>query len=295
MLEIARVVGIHPESYAVDIVVLRTGTRLSAVQVLSPMAGSAFGHADLPKPDLTTPADPYATERTERDIFAVVAMADRLPLVIGFLFPQVAQCLFPDVERAVHRHCSDVYSTIDSEGNTEWRHPSGTRIRVGTTPEHDDLTGRDYDGRWAIERNTDKAVHLRVEVHNAGSKVATIDVDPSGNVLLDHDGNLTINTRGATQVNVEGTTTVASGGAAVVQAPSVTLDTPQATCTGKLTVQGLLTYQSGMVGQGGSGATAKINGSIEVEGGDVTADEISLKLHRHTEQGDGAPTSAPHP
>ena len=63
----------------------------------------------------------------------------------------------------------------------------------------------------------------------------------------------------------------------------VTVDCPQTTFTGAVTVQGLLTYQSGMVGSGsaGGGSTATITGSIQVTSGDVTADGISLKHHTH--------------
>ena len=68
----------------------------------------------------------------------------------------------------------------------------------------------------------------------------------------------------------------------VQAATSLTFDTPQATFTGAVTTQGLLTYQSGMTGSGGSGSTATINGSIKVTGGDVVADGISLKTHTHT-------------
>ena len=50
--------------------------------------------------------------------------------------------------------------------------------------------------------------------------------------------------------------------------------------SGVVTVQGLLTYQAGMVGSGGSGATAAISGDVIVSGGDVKADEISLKEHK---------------
>lgn len=73
---------------------------------------------------------------------------------------------------------------------------------------------------------------------------------------------------------------------------SVTLDTPDTFCKGKLTVDGLLTYKGGMAGSGGDGAAAKITGNMQVTDGDMTADGIGLKAHHHTEQGDGAPTSA---
>ncbi|HCE6987353.1 TPA: phage baseplate assembly protein V [Pseudomonas aeruginosa] len=101
---------------------------------------------------------------------------------------------------------------------------------------------------------------------------------------------------GAMNIVCKGVANLTADGDVTVKAPSVTLDTPQTTCTGKLTVEGLLSYNGGMVGKGGSGgAAASISGTVEVTGGDVKADEISLKQHRHKEQGDGSPTSAAMP
>ena len=58
-----------------------------------------------------------------------------------------------------------------------------------------------------------------------------------------------------------------------------------------LTVNGLLTYTAGMAGSGGGGAAATISGSLKATG-DISAGAISLQNHTHTEQGDGALTSA---
>ena len=69
-----------------------------------------------------------------------------------------------------------------------------------------------------------------------------------------------------------------------VKASSVTLDAPETTVTGNLTIGGALA-------QGGSGASnATFGGQVHAQG-DVTAGGISLQGHTHTEQGDGAPTS----
>lgn len=92
---------------------------------------------------------------------------------------------------------------------------------------------------------------------------------------------------GALTVVIKGPVTLTANGAVLVQAPEVTLDTPNTTCTGALLVQGRLTYQGGMTGSGGTGAAASITG-------EVVADGISLTTHTHTEQGDGQETSAPH-
>jgi phage baseplate assembly protein V len=54
---------------------------------------------------------------------------------------------------------------------------------------------------------------------------------------------------------------------AVVQASgSITCDTPQTTFTGAVTVEGLLTYRSGLRGAGGAGASAIIDGDIQATG-----------------------------
>src|SRR5690606_3869996 len=150
---------------------------------------------------------------------------------------------------------------------------------IGTEAEHEDLTGKDFDQKWAIQRNTDKAVHLQVTVKNAGDQKASLNIDPEGNVTVQHVGNLSVETGGDADVsvtgnatvNVGGKTNVVSEGDATVKAPNVTIDSPQTTCTGDLEVQGNVT------------AT-----------GDVTAGTISLKQHTHTGNL-GSPTSPPIP
>lgn len=46
----------------------------------------------------------------------------------------------------------------------------------------------------------------------------------------------------------------------------VTIDAPEAECTGNLLVKGKLTYQGGMTGSGGAGAAAVIAGNVQVDG-----------------------------
>lgn len=94
------------------------------------------------------------------------------------------------------------------------------------------------------------------------------------------------------------TATLPAGGRADITAPAsvivrsadITLDAPQTSTTGALTVQGLLTWQAGMVGSGASGAGAEmvVAGTIRTSG-DVVASGISLVGHDH-EEGVGAPT-----
>ncbi len=92
-----------------------------------------------------------------------------------------------------------------------------------------------------------------------------------------------------------------AGSSAVVKAGgSITIDAPTTTVTGKLVVQGSLSFMGGMSGSGGAGGpVATLDGSMNIRGGglrvsdDVMAGNVSLKGHTHQEQGDGAPTSPP--
>lgn len=261
MLRLARVVDVHPEDNSVDLVMLDDGSRYVAVQVLAIGASGNTGLVDLPLPNQTSNKWGLA-EATERDVRAVVSMVTGktmgtpIPIVLGLLYPQVNGMLFDDVNRRIHRHASDFYTSVDDAGNVEAFHPSGTYLRIGSSPAHEDLTGQDFDHRWAIKRNTNSAPNLCITVKNAGSQVARINIDPDGNIDLTHTGNLTWQTDGNATVNidgnaavtiggnatvdVDGTTHVTSGGAATIEAPSVTLDTPATHCTGNLVVDGNL-------------------------------------------------------
>lgn len=288
MLDLARVVASHPEANAVDLVFLSSGRQVAGVQVMAGAAGAAHGLHDLPQPleQDVGPSDPFSAIGRAGDArmtLAVVAFYRELPVVLGFLFPQVAQCLFAERDRMVYRHASDLYFTIDAAGNAELSHPSGVFVRIGENPAHDDLTGRDFDARWAIERNTDRQPHLRVHLPHTD-----LHADPAGNLTVTHAGNLAVNTGGDAAVVVGGNTSVASGGVASVVAQSVVLDAPETRCTGNLTVTGTLlaagplVFAAGITGAGsGGGAIGTITGTLTIVDGDVKADGISLKAHVH--------------
>lgn len=86
-----------------------------------------------------------------------------------------------------------------------------------------------------------------------------------------------------------GTVIVNCNEARINAAGSVTLDTPATTCTGALTVQGLLTYQAGM---SGTGDTA-IAGSLSVAGGMSNNGTDVGAGHRHSGIEPGEKTSGP--
>ena len=303
MLRLARVTAAHPEDHSVDLLMIDDGSRYVGAQVLAPMAGTSFGFADLPAPSDLSDRWSMSAPR-DNEVMAVAAFTSGpVPVVLGFLFPQVNGVLFAEKNRRVDRHASDVYSTIDDAGNMEVYHPSGTYVRIGETAAHEDLTGKDFDGNWKVKRNTARAPHLQVVVAAAGVQKALIHIDPSGNATVELAGNLvttvagnaTIEVDGNASVQVAGTTSVDSGGAATVTAPSVTIDAAATTVTGTLTVSGQLTANAGLTANGnlGAGIAALINGAMAVSG-DVVGQGVSLKNHVHGGvQGGSSATGAP--
>lgn len=254
-MNLAKVVAIHPESNMVDLLVLDDNRRLAGVRVMSPEASSSSGMAGLVVPSSQNAPDPYAVAFDgARDTVACVGYYRGTPVVMGFLFPTVTQCLFVDLDRHLHRTASDFYHTVDGNGNAEWFHPSGAYIRVGTSPAHEDLTAKDFNKSWVIKRNTDKPVHIHIE--QAGG-VSSIDIAPDG----------------AIAIKTVSTALLDAAAGVTVKAPTVLVDSSDSHFTGKVTIDGLLTYSGGMAGSGG-GVAAAISG-------DVMANGISLISHTH--------------
>lgn len=232
-LVIGVVVATYPEGQSIDVLIGEDGSRLSNIQVMAPGGSSNTGRVDLPaigaalgeaRWDITGPVERY--------VRAVLAYYRGIPVCIGFLLPQITQMTFQRENFRVERHASDVYSTVNAAGDMETYHPSGTYLRIGASPAHEDLTARDFDRQWAIGNNTGAAVHAHLVVANAGNVVATIDIDPGGNVTLTHAGNLTtttagnatLNVSGALAVNVTGNVAVAAqGGVSVTAGGGVTV------------------------------------------------------------------------
>lgn len=220
----AVVVATHPEDYSVDLVITSTGQRLTGVQVISPNGSSRSGTVDLP----AVPARPSKwdiTQVTEQDVHAVVGFIGNMPVVTGFLYPQVSQMTFADPKLKMSRHQSDVYYAVDGNGNVELRHPSGAYIRMGETPDSVDLTSKNADKSLAIDRNTGRKVHLRVEL---SGNVAKLTMTPDGectleleksfnlhageNVNIKADGNISIEADGNISLKAGGMLNTESGG-----------------------------------------------------------------------------------
>lgn len=218
-LQPARVLRFHPHDGSCDVQLVRDGSQYTGVKVLAGMFTTSSGLADWHEPEGNAPNQPGS--RT-RDLVAVLGFVGESPVVIGFLPTEVSQLLFDRKNFRVNRHASDVYSTLDGQGNAEWAHPSGSFVRVATSPGHEDLTGQDFDGLWKITRNTDRDVWLAVQVANAGGVQALVTIDPAGNVALTHAGNLTVNTAGSATL---------TAGALTINAP-VAINGPSLTHNG---------------------------------------------------------------
>jgi hypothetical protein len=275
MIDLAKVVKVHWETHSVDLVMSVDGSTVSGVRVMSPMASSDSGLSDLAMPVTGNPQRLKAAKDNERDVLAVVSYFNGLPVVLGFLHPRASQILFKDQERMIDRHASDVYKTIDKNGNMELRHPSGLYIRIATDTAHEDLTGKDFNKKWKITKNTDKQVHLHIE--QAGG-VASIDIAPNGAIVVNTVSTLTATATGAA--------TVTSSASVTVNAATCTINAPSITLNGNTVVNGSLSQ-----GMGGAGGACTMLGPVTVSG-DVVAGGKSLDTHTHPDA-QGGNTGAP--
>lgn len=275
-LRLGVVVETHSDDNAVDMVMTDDGARITGAQLMSMGASGRTGTVDLPeiKPkgekwDITQ------RDKDQQDVLAIVGQLGRNPIVLGFIFPQVNQMLFKDGKLRFYRHQSDVMTTLDGDGNFQFTHPGGAYIRIGETPDKEDLADKNADKSLKPSRNTGRKVNIRIGL--ADDKVVfTLTPDGDAKLVMERDllieakGKADIKVTGNVTATIEGTTTVNSTGAvevntdasATVKAQSVTLDTPQTTCTGNLTVEGALSYGGGMSGSG-SGSVAVFNGPVE--------------------------------
>lgn len=176
---IAKVTRMVPEAHACDLIFLDNLGRSRMVQIMAGVTNST-GLVDLPVPTVDAQVSQRATKVA--DLYAVVMPVGGVPLVWGFLPPQVSQLMFKGRPNfRVMRHGSDVYSTLEDDGTYTMAWPNGTYLKVGAATAKEDLTGKDFDGQWAIKRNTAVAPHVHLVVADGtGAAKATLDIDPTG-------------------------------------------------------------------------------------------------------------------
>lgn len=259
------VVATHPEDHSVDLVMTDDHSRLAGVQVLTSNGNGAYGRNDLYAPEEKSGDAKWDLSKVgPKNPIAAVDFSGIMPVVTGFRYPQVNQMTFGEKNLRVDRHASEVYSTLNEAGDYEMAWPNGTFIRVGASPDHVDLNGKGTDSKFATEKNTGAATHLRVVLGNGGSVKADLHIDPSGNVTGTFQGKGDLTFIGDVTVNAPNVT-VNTQVATVNASESIELATPLVHCTQALTVDGLLTYKGGMTGSGG-GTAAAITGNMTLNG-----------------------------
>lgn len=219
------VVATHPGDHSVDLV-LSDGRRLTGVQVATPNGSARSGTFDMPAvPDRADKWD--ITKPNGQDQIALVDFVDGIPVVTGFLFPQVSQMTFDDPKMRVTRHQSDVMSSVDGDGNMQITHPSGAYIRFGETADVVDLAAKNTDASLATDRNAGRKLFMRVVVPGAFD----LKISPEGQLtftlakgaVIDAPDGITLNTP---LVNVPDGDVVASGISLVHHAHSGILPGP---------------------------------------------------------------------
>lgn len=180
-IRIAKVVKVHHEHRAVDVVFLDNGWHATGLQVMAPTASTCTGDLDLPEPIIEGETwDPVLYDK--RDMLAVVADTEGMPLVLGFVLPTVSEMVFEEKNIRVRRHVSDFYELTNDQGDHEWVHPSGAVIRMGGNAANS-YRPSDYDKRWVIKRNRNKATEILIS-RGSGSATTFVHLKASGEVII---------------------------------------------------------------------------------------------------------------
>lgn len=209
------VVGVNSDDGSYDVLMLDNGAQLVGVQHLSQDGTGKSGSTSLlPIPARANKWD-VSQGSSEDYTRAVIGFASGHPYIQGFLRPQVNQMLFKDPNLRVLRH-ADVLTTIDGDGNVEMAHPSGAYIRIGETPDHVDLTGKNADGNLALTQNTGRQVSLRVAL--AGNAVK-LTMTPEGLMTFELEQDFNIKAGGAINMEAGKAITLKSPEQIVVDAP----------------------------------------------------------------------------
>jgi len=186
MMRLAKVIKVHPQNFAVDLVFLDSGWFMPGVQVLMTTISTCSGMVDLPSP-VVDEADPRDTTLLgDTDILAATLDLGGRPVVVGFLPPQVTQMAVEKENYRLFRHISDVTTSIDQGANVIFRHPSGTTIHIGQSvasgeqPEEEDRGGSGYHGIWTEKKNKSKGGFVLAV--NGGDVV--VKCDDGGNIKI---------------------------------------------------------------------------------------------------------------
>jgi len=202
------VVATHPSDHSVDLV-LADGRRMVGVQVATPNGSTRSGTFDMPA--VPEKADKWdITKLTGQDQIALVDFVGDIPVVVGFLFPQISQMTFDDPKMRVTRHQSDVLQMVDGNGNIDLIHPSGFAVRIGETPDHAQPAAKNTDASLAVDRNVGRKPYIRITM-----------ADGTAQVTIAPDGAITVTTKKTIDMHADGAIKINSGTSIKLTAPRI--------------------------------------------------------------------------
>ncbi|ECN9265222.1 hypothetical protein ZL58_14395 [Salmonella enterica subsp. enterica serovar Typhimurium] len=219
----ALVVDVHPEDHSVDLLMVDNYARFVGVQVQVGTGSTRSGSIELPDVEVRKPDKWDISKRTGQEVMALVDFAGYVPIVTGFLLPQISQMTHTDGKLKYSRHTSDVQTYTDGEGNMGILHPGGAYITISEGGNPKDFTGGNFDKNLKVDRNTDKKVTVKVSL-----------ADKAVVVTLAPDGSCSIECKTAT----------------IKASDSILLDTPVTTVSGTLHVKKEVTTDSSITSKG---------------------------------------------
>lgn len=215
-VKIAKVISVHNEGHAVDVIFEDTGAVAKNVPVLTWSASTVSGVVHLTAPtvdktawarktypeaqgELLRPPSYDDEDDPGRDSYVVVMQVEGSQhgitglVAVGYLRPQVDELLMPNLpefaDLFLFRHPSDFEQIITHDGRFSLQHPSGPRITIGPglSPARIVLHKRDHDKRYQYRRNLHLAVGIRVivpqtiaEDDTESGSVVYEDFEPTG-------------------------------------------------------------------------------------------------------------------
>lgn len=198
------VVAVNHEDHSVD-VLLSDGRRMTGVQVLAGVGASAkTGSFNLPTVPPSDGKDKWdVSQKNGKDQIAVIDFVEDIPVVVGFLYPQISEMTFADKDLYFFRHQSDATISIEKDGSIQVAHPGGTYLKIGSDPEPKDHAGTNIDENLELTENLGVATTVRIGVAgaNGGDHVVRLTMSPDGKVELLAEDNITV--IGQKNINVE--------------------------------------------------------------------------------------------
>lgn len=180
---LARVVGMHGDT--ADLWFLDDGWRVPRAPIMCESASNNSGsHEDHDITPVTDDDPAQFPDASGRFLIAVVGNLRGFPVVLGFLPPTLSEMIFAD-KRFIRRFDSDVYMSVDKDGNAELFHPSGAFVRIGEAVEHEDLTGKDARKLFKLRRNTGQKPSIKVAIGLGEDKVCSVLMDSTGAVSIE--------------------------------------------------------------------------------------------------------------